>query len=1140
MGNVIDDISNNEFLRTSVILGATIGANIILPGSGAFVGLGLSALLQPDIDNLKINQQYNGLKSNTIDNVSPRKIIYGQRTVGGQVFHRNTTSTVDYEDIDQDQVNEYLHQFITLTGHECQSVEEYFISNSPVTIDVNNMVTDNKFRAKITRGGMDITTQIVMNSDTWIVTETKVYNNARFELNNGIIFVKGLDPNKTFNLSGQKITIEGISELDINYTVYMINYLATNHPNLSAYYTTIRDSHLNYGYISNADVNTPYEFTIQSSFSSDNTGSASIIVDKQLLTDSVLFGGKKDPFPILSGDDFLIGHRLSVATPVTSSVFFEENISNTFAIRIINQLGTTTQDSSYDANIADAYKGTDFELNTTNPFCAGNCYLYTTSRYHPNVFSNIGIPEFQAKIKGKKCFDTRDSTTAWTQNPVLILYDYLTSEFYGLGVTSAEIDITTFDAAANVCDENVTITDQTTQLRYTCDLVLFMDQDHRSNIKNILATMAGSLIYTEGKYKVYAGAWSTPTLTINESWINGGISVVPKESKRNLFNTVKGLYVDTTSQDDYNEFPSITDTDYVTADNGEELMADLQFLGVTDVERAQRLAKIFLQRHRYSEVVTMTCNYNAMQLSVMDTVNFTNTILGYSAKTYRVIGWAFNQNGNGIDLTLRNEAAAVYTWTETEATIPSPATSLPLPDYNTVQLPGAPVITEEIYSTSDGAGVKVRAIVIFSGSLDAFINTYQIEYKLISGVGYTILGRTQSTRFVLADIKPGLYEFRVKAINSYGVSSDYSSSTKEIIGLSEAPADMTGFSINVINNNAHLSWDQATDLDVKIGGRILVKHTIETVSPNWSNSMEIIPSVSGKDTSAIAPLITGTYMIKAIDSTNNQCLNAVSLSVTIPNMTQLNVVTTQSEHTAFSGTKNNMAVIDSTLRLTSVDLWDDITDNWDDITDSWDIAGGNGINLTGDYEFSTYIDLGKVVTSRASIAIDWSQFEEGNLWDDITTNWDDITGLWDGENQSVLNLIPYIATTDDDPSGSPTWSSWNRFYIGDFNARGYKFKIEVTNAQKNFNLQVNTLSATIDMPDIVDSGSVSTSAGGDTTESLNATYYSIPNVTGTIVNGASGDYIAILNETATSFDVSVYNSSNARIVKTVVWMTKGY
>ena len=287
-------------------------------------------------------------------------------------------------------------------------------------------------------------------------------------------------------------------------------------------------------------------------------------------------------------------------------------------------------------------------------------------------------------------------------------------------------------------------------------------------------------------------------------------------------------------------------------------------------------------------------------------------------------------------------------------------------------------------------------------------------------------------------------------------------------------------------------------------------------------------------------MLSGTYLIKAVDSVGNQSTNATALNITVPNMTQLNVVTTQNEHTSFSGTKTNMVVIDNTLRLTSVDLWDDITDNWDDITDSWDIAGGNGINLTGSYEFSSYIDLGKVVTSRVSIAIDWSQFEEGNLWDDITTNWDDLTGLWDGDGQSVVNVIPYVATTDDDPSGSPTWSAWNRFYVGDYNARGYKFKIDVTNAQNNFNLQVNTLSVTVDMPDIVDSGSVSTSSGVETSVSFNATYYAIPNVTGTIVDGSSGDYISISNVTATSFNVSVYNSSSTRIIKNIVWMAKGY
>jgi len=1138
MGNVIDDISNDEFLRTAAILGATIASNAIAPGSGTFVALGLSALLQPDIESLEIDsikKQFSGLKTNTIDNLSPRKIVYGQRTVGGSVFHRNTTTRVDYEPIESDQSNEYLHQFIAMVGHECDSMESCFINNTPVTLDHNNLVNEEKFRSPIVISGEEVTPKIdsfqpppSWGNEFWPYSWFDLWNKDYFILNEGNILIKGLPANTTYDFTGQIMTIEGYTEFDFNEDM---DVAATRWDN------GLDD--IGYSKLENPK-NDLFEFTIINSFTSDSEGRATVVVSHQPLFNVLWDIPDSDSFSPFLRHGVAIFHAPADRYKICPRVFFEVNVGYTKSIRVLTNLGTTTQDASYDANISEVYKGLDFELNTGDPFCAGNCYLYTTARYHPDIFSNIGIPQFQAKIKGKKVYDTRTSTTAWSQNPTLILYDYLTNSRYGLGVTSSEIDVTTFNAAANVCDEDVTITDQSTQKRYACDLVLFMDADHRSNIQNILATMAGSLVYTEGKYRVYAGAWNTPTIKINESWLNGGINVVPKESKRDLFNTVKGLYVDTTAQDDYNEFPIVTDSDYVEADNGEELIADLQFLGVTNVERAQRLAKIYLQRHRYSEIITMNCNYQAMQLSVMDTVYFTNDILGYSNKSYRVIGWTFNQNGDGVDLTLRHETADVYAWTDTEATIPTPATSLPLPDYNHVQIPGSPVITEEIYSTSDGSGVKTKAIINFSGSADAFISTYQLEYKLVSGVGYNVMGRTQSTSFEVADIKAGKYEFRVKAINSYGVSSAYSSSIKEIIGLSTPPADLTGFSINVINNNAHLSWDQATDLDVKIGGKILIRHTADTSSPSWGSSIDIIPAVGGKATSVVSPLLTGSYLIKAVDSSNNQSLNAAILSVTVPNMTNLNVVATQNEHTAYSGTKTNMAVIDNTLRLTAVDLWDDITTNWDDMTASWDIAGGNGINLSGSYEFSSYTDLGKVHTSRVSISLDWSQYEEGNLWDDITTNWDDMTGLWDGDGQSVVNIIPYISTTNDDPGGTPTWSDWARFYVGDFVARAVKFKIEVVSTQNNFNVLINTLSASVDMPDLVDSGSVSTGTGGDTTVNLTANYFSTPHITGTIVNGASGDYIAILNQTATSFDVSVYNSSNARIVKTIVWMAKGY
>ena len=79
------------------------------------------------------------------------------------------------------------------------------------------------------------------------------------------------------------------------------------------------------------------------------------------------------------------------------------------------------------------------------------------------------------------------------------------------------------------------------------------------------------------------------------------------------------------------------------------------------------------------------------------------------------------------------------------------------------------------------------------------------------------------------------------------------------------------------------------------------------------------------------------------------------------------------------------------------------------------------------------------------------------------------------------------------------------------------------------------------MPDVVDSGSVTTLTSGAKTVNFNVDYYnSNPTVTGTIVNGSSGDHVIISNVTATSYDVEVKNSSNNNISKTVAWISKGF
>ena len=53
---------------------------------------------------------------------------------------------------------------------------------------------------------------------------------------------------------------------------------------------------------------------------------------------------------------------------------------------------------------------------------------------------------------GKKLFDPRDDTTAWSDNPALCVRDYLTNSDYGLGEAAANIDDDQVEIAADVCD----------------------------------------------------------------------------------------------------------------------------------------------------------------------------------------------------------------------------------------------------------------------------------------------------------------------------------------------------------------------------------------------------------------------------------------------------------------------------------------------------------------------------------------------------------------------------------------------------------------------------------------------------------------------------------------------------------------
>ena len=130
------------------------------------------------------------------------------------------------------------------------------------------------------------------------------------------------------------------------------------------------------------------------------------------------------------------------------------------------------------------------------------------------------------------------------------------------------------------------------------------------------------------------------------------------------------------------------------------------------------------------------------------------------------------------------------------------------------------------------------------------------------------------------DIAPGTYDFRVRAINAMGVRSDWSPVTmREIFGLTAPPADIAGFTVFASGNNTFSSWSLVPDLDVRIGGRIAIRWTPLLIGAVWENGVAVA-DLPGDAVSAVMPLLTGTSLAKARDSSGNWSVNPAMWSMT--------------------------------------------------------------------------------------------------------------------------------------------------------------------------------------------------------------------------------------------------------------------
>ena len=144
----------------------------------------------------------------------------------------------------------------------------------------------------------------------------------------------------------------------------------------------------------------------------------------------------------------------------------------------------------------------------------------------------------------------------------------------------------------------------------------------------------------------------------------------------------------------------------------------------------------------------------------------------------------------------------------------------------------------------------------------------------------------------------------------------------------------------------------------------------------------------------------------------------------------------------------------------------------------------------------------------------------------------DDPGNWDVTQQ--------IRTTIDDPAGSPLWSEWEDFIVGDYTARGYQFRLRLDSLAGGVSPIVTALSATVDMPDRVEAAENLSVPMEGLTVAFDPPFRRLDGVSTSEQDLATGDYAVISNKGASGFDIAFRDAAGQPIERTFDYVAKGF
>lgn len=326
---------------------------------------------------------------------------------------------------------------------------------------------------------------------------------------------------------------------------------------------------------------------------------------------------------------------------------------------------------------------------------AGACYAHVEGDYVASIESFRSILGGNAllfEFKGLRLYDWRKDSTAggtglhrwsdpatheWDDNPAVAKYNFergihINGELAGgMGVASYDLLTDLYTAAANVCDEAVSLDGGGTEKRYRLSLIASEGAEHIDAIDAMVAAMAGMRVERQGMFGVLAGAAQLPVATITDDELiaDAPVRFTAKRRRTELFNEVYGQFSDPENLWDGSDIaPVIGDAAVKTADGDEIRPVNRDLYQVTSGTQAQRLLRVAFRQNRRQATATITIGEEGIKYEVGDWID-------WRGRSWVIIGHSHDLEQDTVTLGLTETHADVFAWgSGDESPVPVPPT----------------------------------------------------------------------------------------------------------------------------------------------------------------------------------------------------------------------------------------------------------------------------------------------------------------------------------------------------------------------------------------------------------------------------------------------------------------------------------